>query len=834
MDRRLEALVRIAGARRGSLTIAMLFVALGGCKSEAPSKERQFAAREAAAHPDAGTPAMVTSQPPGSTSCPAELPVRCPDGCCPDGSSCADGGTGCVSPPAAAGACPAEAPTRCDAADRCDGGSCLTCIGIACRASDESRQGNHATVSHPVTFGAGRFGGGLLFPGSAAQAAPLVTAPPAAFPGGRAPFTISAWVRAEAISAGQIWMVFDYRARTGSSGLSLRGASAPPQAPAFILEGDDSGSWTCFAPAPLSTEDRAWHFLALVNDGTSYTLYLDGAAVPWGTGACGTKSSPLPAAARFALGGMWAGTGGYCLVGGLDEVRVLAFAETPDQIQADFAAGRPGAPPGTLGLWHFDDNTRTWCCPSATGCGAPGGCVGLSSPPAAVCPGAAPVACSDARCCPQGTACAPGGCDRSVARAACASNEVACAEKCCPAGSTCDTGRCRVPPIPLDFGMQCPLNAVCRCGDGGAGLCCGQGVSCTTDCGFCFKEPTLPTSCPGGATLCGDLCCGAGTTCTGGICVQLSDTPVYPVCNQGVPVRCGWHCCPLNWSCGAGGECVLPSPADPLCPVQTPTKCSGSNQCCPSGFTCTSGAVGCLQPQPFNPWSVPHGASCADGGWCAPGEVCTNGRCCPSNRPKACGPACCPSDAPCAGDRCGCRQGEIACGAGCCSANEACEAGVCLEVCPDLEFPLPCGRYCCRAGTACQAGDCVCPADHPVKCGDDCCLPGASCGASGCGCPPGMAECGDECCGGGEVCENGACKAPGSSGGGGDCSGFGQRNCGGSANARLAGDGLCHCCQQVCPGGVCSCIRCPPACPIIGPCSSDGLCLFPQGGTPSQ
>jgi hypothetical protein len=741
---------------------------------------------------DPGVPSTAAAD----QGCPAEAPLDCTEGCCPAGASCAADG-GCEAEPAASG-CPAEAPLACQGSAGCTGG---------CTAFDESSSGNHLTVSG-TGFGEGRFGSGLAAGASA-------TGPTKGFTVGDAPVTFELWIRWQDDTSVKCYcdagpqQVFSYGFISGYPlglhiyvDVSWDTRRTHIQWPYYSSDYSFAGD----------LGDGQWHFVALTyGNGTSAT-YLDGALV-YSHAFSFAGATPYPLTVGNATGE-------------LDELRVLDYAATGEQIAADFAAGPFAADASTVGLWHFEEGASERCCPAEATCGATGACEEApSSTPS--CPAATPVSCGGGLCCPTGTTCATGGCAAA------------------PAASGCPSG----------YPVQCP-----PIGPFGAG-CCLSGYACPTSTSpYCTNPSGTPTqhlpqgaSCPAGQTLCDTSCCGAGTTCNAGSCIQSAQVPIY--CANSV--RCGASCCPANTTCGPGNVCVRAAVVQ-KCPPSFPIACGAGGSCCGANAACISRTIGTFQVVCQYLRQPHHGAggpSCGSGKGCATGSVCgAPGLCCPASKPHVCDSVCCPAGVSCDGSKCGCAAGAVACDSLCCGAGSTCSGGRCDGACPDLAYPVPCGNACCAKEIECQDGACACPGDHPVECSTpvtegataeygSCCLPGATCEEStaSCGCPPGRESCADLCCEAGEVCSGGECVGSSSSGGdgtcttNGECQGFGDRHCEGGAYARCGTDSLCHCCDTLC-SGTCACLPCVNGAPCTAgtQCAPDGTCVHQQGGKTSD
>ncbi len=773
------------------LVVAVVACGCGGSKGENPLATSVVVGRPAGAARSRPF-SSAAGDAPAPRTCPAANPVLCPDGCCPTGATCKNGG-GCTSS-GAAPACPASAPVACSTA--------VTCAPSGCIGRDATAHHDDFALPPPTGFASGRFGTGVSTHQSGCTTAVKITAPASGLPSGNAAETIELWVN------------FPSGMPTGLAGIF---AQDDRHIDLFTL----NGSSQLEMPGPIQggLAPDVWHFIAMTWDPATQQIdaYVDGAH--WGpaTVAGGFSTS---AAAGVALGqdvaqacGMFPGT--------VDELRIESVALGAAQLATDYTSGELAADANTVGLWHFDEGTAARCCAAGDTCDASYGCVspGLAASCAvacadgtgccpsgevcapfsqcgvpgtsAVCPAGAPVSCANGSCCPSGDICLNGSCEHdatSNATSICPSGDVAVLTStstvaCCPslAGNTVQvqSGQCIYTPIcsvgsicpSCPSTLTCPTGYTCNAG----GQCtiavvstqsCASGVACAPT-GCCAAGETCykGACCPSGESGCGRGCCPTGmctpqgncvadpvqancsitcpigSTCQYGACVIGPEAPAS--CASGTP--CGQHCCAADESC-LGGQCAAITLASVCAAGETETACG----CCPDGATCTGGA--CVEVEV--PFMGPGGDTCGTGDFCPTGEFCTDGTlCCDADQGSACGNSCCGLDEDCVNGACACAADfPIACGASCCLAGEICSGGHCEAPCDDAGTP-PCGDVCCNDGFACKDGECACTGDHPVACGTVCCLPDAPCLEAGqCGCPGARVACDGICCLDGESC----------------------------------------------------------------------------------
>jgi hypothetical protein len=100
--------------------------------------------------------------------------------------------------------------------------------------------------------------------------------------------------------------------------------------------------------APALPPANAWHHVAYTFDGTTHTLYVDGAAVDAETNPADERTPTM----------VWLGSldGAHDMYAGLmDEVRIWSVARTAAQVAGDMRHTPPGPVAGEVAYWTFDD-----------------------------------------------------------------------------------------------------------------------------------------------------------------------------------------------------------------------------------------------------------------------------------------------------------------------------------------------------------------------------------------------------------------------------------------------------------------------------------------------
>ncbi len=194
---------------------------------------------------------------------------------------------------------------------------------------DGSGRGLHGTgeYSMPTQDRFGRIDRALRFNGNASVRAEMPDLPILRWNGAQ-PFTAAIWVRQDESphASGQFW-----RAHTETMGAliwSLGFNNGRPEA--TFLRALEPNALLITAPEVLPTGE--WHHLALVSDGSSFRLYVDGRApapVPLGV----HRSATVPDHGNLQFGVPFPGAG-WAFTGALDEARLWRRALPPEEIAA--------------------------------------------------------------------------------------------------------------------------------------------------------------------------------------------------------------------------------------------------------------------------------------------------------------------------------------------------------------------------------------------------------------------------------------------------------------------------------------------------------------------
>ncbi|MDR3468676.1 MAG: DUF2341 domain-containing protein [Xanthobacteraceae bacterium] len=220
-------------------------------------------------------------------------------------------------------------------------------------AQDSSIWANHASSAGRAADGA-LVGQGLRLDGTAAVGIPDSSS--LALPE-NSPMTWSAWVNMSAPQPNAV--LFSHR--EGGTGFAVGLDDGVP-----FAEAGSAGQTARTAPgAPIAAGQ--WHHIAVVADGTTITLYLDGnaygnvaGALPALTGKSmiGGDNAAAPAAGDqpAADAGTPAPAGGF--VGDIDELEISKIARSPGFIK--FAVADQGTDPGKLVAYSEDEETSSW------------------------------------------------------------------------------------------------------------------------------------------------------------------------------------------------------------------------------------------------------------------------------------------------------------------------------------------------------------------------------------------------------------------------------------------------------------------------------------------
>jgi len=188
-----------------------------------------------------------------------------------------------------------------------------TAAGVA--PKDKTANGNNAVSALTAVDDGAVIGRGARFAGGSALD---VAASPSLSLAANAPFTISAWVRPDAL-AGSIALV----SRRDAAGTLVLGLEQG--APFVEVSGQRIAAATALGQG-------RWNHLAAVSDGATVTLYVDGR--PAATGAAATPAL----GGALAIGGDAPGGSLAGFQGGLDELRLSKTARAPALIHMDAAS----------------------------------------------------------------------------------------------------------------------------------------------------------------------------------------------------------------------------------------------------------------------------------------------------------------------------------------------------------------------------------------------------------------------------------------------------------------------------------------------------------------
>lgn len=106
----------------------------------------------------------------------------------------------------------------------------------------------------------------------------------------------------------------------------------------------DNGSANVFQGSCFAlSNDSAWHHIAIVRSGSSWTLYVDGSSV-----ATDSSSASIATGHQFNIGSPNDGSGSF--VGSLDDVRVYSRALTSGDISALYSSYTTSSPPPVFSI----------------------------------------------------------------------------------------------------------------------------------------------------------------------------------------------------------------------------------------------------------------------------------------------------------------------------------------------------------------------------------------------------------------------------------------------------------------------------------------------------
>ena len=200
-----------------------------------------------------------------------------------------------------------------------------------------------------TTYGTGMVGQAFSFDGAGdyVQMADVATGD-----FGAGPFTVDFWLHANAMAAGANYYLLGKSHPDGGQGWDLRLQDS-------TINVIGVNGWPAqynFRTEPIINTGQ-WHHAAMVSDGTTVELYVDGEL----TGSI-SRQAISTASNPFRLG-FTTNYGGAAFNGLLDEVEIFDRALTPAEVRAIFSAGREGKcrtcavqPAGAVSLWKAENN----------------------------------------------------------------------------------------------------------------------------------------------------------------------------------------------------------------------------------------------------------------------------------------------------------------------------------------------------------------------------------------------------------------------------------------------------------------------------------------------
>jgi hypothetical protein len=201
---------------------------------------------------------------------------------------------------------------------------------------DTSENNNTGTIVNATYISPGKYGSALDFDGDGDYVSvisnstlDITTA-----------WTISGWFKSADTSGGQVGIIHRDDGGTDRDWVVLIQTSGYFYAHHFV-----GGVQTSQTFSTLGTvDDNAWHFFAVVNDGTDLIGYID-TSYETASGDGGTTDTD---AADLQIGVWRTGNSEY-FNGSIDHVKIYDYARTPAQVAWDYNRGKPVA------HWKFDE-----------------------------------------------------------------------------------------------------------------------------------------------------------------------------------------------------------------------------------------------------------------------------------------------------------------------------------------------------------------------------------------------------------------------------------------------------------------------------------------------
>ena len=175
----------------------------------------------------------------------------------------------------------------------------------------------------------------------------------------RTVFTFEAWSRATTTTCANVCTI---AGRDGDSTIVIRGGTY--QFISYWANGTNSG----WIDSGVAVPTGQWVHTALVRDGATVTLFLNGTAVQRTTLGANTAAPYSASSYPFRVG--YLGYDSTSFSGLVDEVRYWSTARTAAQIQAGMHEWGPANATGLIGYWDFNDVSGSTVLNRATGAAA--------------------------------------------------------------------------------------------------------------------------------------------------------------------------------------------------------------------------------------------------------------------------------------------------------------------------------------------------------------------------------------------------------------------------------------------------------------------------------
>ncbi|MDA1190693.1 MAG: hypothetical protein O3A46_03300, partial [Candidatus Poribacteria bacterium] len=171
---------------------------------------------------------------------------------------------------------------------------------------------------------------------------------------GSSNYTVSLWTKPKTLqplSLSGEHSIIEKWSGSGAYPYAIRYGGALGGNPNKIVAGRSDGSTTTTLVSTSTLNDGQYHHVALVKEGATMRLYIDGVLEDTETDSTGTSTNST--GLSFTIRGDDARAYG----GDVDGIRLWSVAQTADEIRASYRGKSTGGEANLVGYWAFDDGT---------------------------------------------------------------------------------------------------------------------------------------------------------------------------------------------------------------------------------------------------------------------------------------------------------------------------------------------------------------------------------------------------------------------------------------------------------------------------------------------